>query len=157
MEEDEALSIWQAQGGLNFQLEKYLDREDWMDCCFILAEELAARGRHYEAFTLLVKIVQEERRLPYFRHFTEEVEKFLKELVRLELRPALDDEAYLKCLEKLIGLGFSPRYEAGILRSVAETLFRLGEFESAGKALAEALKRNPALPNTVRLKRKLHV
>jgi curved DNA-binding protein CbpA len=157
MEEDEALSIWQAQGGLDFPLEKYLDREDWMDCSFILAEELAARNRHYEAFMLLVRVVREERRLPYFRHFMEEVEKFLKELVRLQLRPALDDETYLECMEELISLGFSPRYEAGILRSIAETLFRMGEVDGAGKALKEALKRNPALPNTVKLKQKLHV
>jgi curved DNA-binding protein CbpA len=157
MEEDEALSIWQTQGGLDFQLENYLDREDWMDCGFILAEELAARGRHYEAFTLLVRVVREERRLPYFKHFMEEVEKFIKELVRLQLRPTVDDETYLKCMGELISLGFSPRYEAGILRSIAETLFRLGEIDSAGKALKEALKRNPGLPNTVKLKQKLHV
>jgi len=157
MEEDEAISIWQTRGGLDFPLDKYLDREDWMDCCFILAEELAARGHCYEAFMLLVKLIREERRLPYFRHFMEEVEKFLKELVRLELRPALDDESYLKCLEKLVSLGFSPRYEAGVFRSIAETLFRLGEFDGAGKALKEALKRNPALPNAVRLKQKLCV
>jgi len=157
MEEDEALSIWQSQGGLDFPLEKYLDREDWMDCSFILAEELAARGRYYEAFMLLVKLIREERRLPYFRHFMEEVEKFLKELVRLELRPELDDETYLKCLEELVSLGFSPRYEAGVFRSIAETLFRLGEFDSAGKALKEALKRNPGLPNTAKLKQKLCV
>jgi len=157
MEEDEALSIWQTQGGLDFPLEKYLDREDWMDCGFILAEELAGRGQYYESFTLLIKLIDEERRLPYFRHFAEEVEKFLKELVRLELRPALDDETYLKCLEKLVSLGFSPRYEAVVFRSIAETLFRLGEFDSAGKALKEALKRNPGLPNVIRLKQKLCV
>jgi curved DNA-binding protein CbpA len=157
MEEDEAISIWQAQGGLDFPLESYLDREDWMDCGFILAEELAARGRYYEAFMFLVKLIREERRLPYFKHFAEEVEKFLKELARLELKPALDDETYLKCLEALVSLGFPPRYEAGVLRSAAETLFRLGDLDSAGKALREALKRNPGLPNVERLKKKLCV
>jgi len=157
MEEDAALAIWEAQGGLDFPLEKYMDREDWMDCSFILAEELSARNRHYEAFMLLVRVIKEERRQPYFKHFMEEVEKFLKELVRLHLRPALDDETYLECMGELVNLGFSPRYEAGIFRSIAETLFRLGEYDSAGIALKEALKRNPALPNTVRLKQKLHV
>jgi curved DNA-binding protein CbpA len=157
MEEDEALSIWQAQGGLDFPMEKYMDREDWMDCSFILAEELAARIRNYEAFMLLVRVVREERRLPYFKHFMEEVEKFIKELVRLQLRPALDDETYLECMEALVNLGFSPRYEAGIFRSIAETLFRMGEFDGAGKALKEALKRNPGLPNTVKLKQRLQI
>jgi len=128
-----------------------------MDCSFILAEELASRNQYYESFALLVKLIEEERRLPYFRHFAEEVKKFLKELVRLELKPALDDETYLKCLEKLVSLGFSPRYEAVVFRSIAETLIRLGEFDSAGKALKEALKRNPGLPNSKRLKQRLQV
>ncbi|MDR0389580.1 MAG: DnaJ domain-containing protein, partial [Spirochaetaceae bacterium] len=32
LEEDEALAVWDAQGGLKFPLKDYLDREDWMDC-----------------------------------------------------------------------------------------------------------------------------
>ena len=47
LEEDEALSIWRGWGGLDFTLEKYLDREDWMDCLFILAEELEKRRCYY--------------------------------------------------------------------------------------------------------------
>ena len=155
--EDEAISVWQEQGGLDFPLEEHLDREDWMDCGFILAEELAHRDRCYEAFVLLVKLIREERRLPYFRHFAEEVEIFLKELVRLRLRPTVDELTYLECLEALLGLGFSSRYEASVLRSIAETLLLLGERDSAAKVLREALKMYPALPNTVQLKRKLKI
>ena len=32
LEEDSALAVWQEQGALRFPMEKYLDREDWMDC-----------------------------------------------------------------------------------------------------------------------------
>jgi curved DNA-binding protein CbpA len=118
LEEDEALSIWEEHGGLKFPLARYMDREDWMDCSYILAEELAKRGRIYESFVLLVKLVREERLKPYFRHFMEDVEKFLKELVRLRLRQAVDAETYVECLETLLGLGFPPQYEARILRSL---------------------------------------
>jgi len=119
LEEERALSIWQKQGGLQFPMEKHLDREDWMDCAYILAEELAKRRRFYEAFVLLVSLVREERRLPYFRHFAREVETLLKELVRLHLRPAVDAETYLECMEALLELGFPPQYEARVLRSIA--------------------------------------
>jgi len=119
LEEEEALSIWKDLGGLDFPLDKYLDREDWMDCTFILAEELDKRGFCYEAFVLLIGLVREERRRPYFRHFMEEVEKLLKELVRLRLRAAVDNEIYLECLEALLGLGFPSQYEARILRLIA--------------------------------------
>jgi len=155
--EEDALSVWREQGGLDFSMERFLDREDWMDCSFILAEELSKRGHHYEAFVLLVKIIREERRLPYFRHFMEEVETFLKELVRLHLRQAVDPETYVECLETLLDLGFSPRYEGRILRSIAETLIDLGEMDNAAKVFREALKKYPALPNTIQLRRKLHV
>ena len=38
LEEDTAIAIWDRQGGINFAMEKYLDREDWMDCVYMLAE-----------------------------------------------------------------------------------------------------------------------
>ena len=116
LEEDEAILVWKSQGGLDYSLKKYLDREDWMDCSFILAEELAKRGSYYEAFVLLVNIVREERRRPYFRHFMQEVEKFFKQIVRFRLpsvlgSPAVDAETFSECIEALLGLGFSQRDE----------------------------------------------
>ena len=157
LEEDAALDVWRKQGALNFSMEKYLEREDWMDCSFLLAEELAKRQCYYEAFVLLVKIVMDERRRPYFKHFMEDIEIFLKELVRLHLRQAVDGETYLDCMEALLSLGFSAKEEARWMRSMAETFVQLGDTEAAAGVLKEALKRDPALPNTVRLKRKLHV
>ena len=156
LEEEAAISVWQNQGGLKFPMEKYLDREDWMDCSFLLAEELAKRQRYHEAFVLLVNLVREERRRPYFKHFMEDLENFLKELTRIHLRSAVDSETYLECLEALLDLGFSPQYEARILRSIAETLINFGESAAAAKVFQEALKRDPGLPNTARLRRKLN-
>lgn len=157
LEEEAAVSIWQEQGGLGFRLENHLDREDWMDCAYILAEELAKRQRFHEAFVLLVKLVREERRRPYFRHFMGEVETFLKELVRRNLRPAVDEETYVECMETLLNLGFPSRDEARWMRSMAEVLLRLGETDDASRIFREALKKDPKLPNTVQLRRKLHV
>ena len=157
LEEETAIAIWQEQGGLEFALEKHLDREDWMDCAYILAEELAKRNRYYEAFILLIDLVREERRRPYFKHFMEEVEGFLKELVRLRLRQAVDPETYVGCMEALLDLGFSSRDEARWMRSIAETLIHLGDLGDAARVFREALKRDPKLPNTVLLRKKLNV
>ena len=99
LEEDAAISVWREQGGLDFRMEELLGREDWMDCSYLLAEELTKKNFCYEAFVLLVKIVREEKRQPYFKHFMQDVEMFLKELVRLRLRKAVDKETYLECLE----------------------------------------------------------
>ncbi|MDR2073316.1 MAG: J domain-containing protein [Spirochaetaceae bacterium] len=125
LEDEAALEVWNKNGGLDFSLEKYLDREDWMDCAFLLAEELDKRRRPYEAFMLLLGITREERRRPYFKHFMEDVEKLLKELVRLRLKSAVDGETYLGCLESLLGLGFSSKEERRWMDAMAETLHRL--------------------------------
>ncbi|MDR0377758.1 MAG: J domain-containing protein [Spirochaetaceae bacterium] len=157
LEEEEALAAWRNQGGLDFPMHEYLGREDWMDCTYILAEELEKRECYYEAFALFVALVREERRLPYFRHFNIELENSLKELVRLRLKAAVDGETYLECLETLLELGFPPRDEARWMRSMAETLMRLGRMNNAETVFREALKRDPALPGVTQLRRKLKV
>ncbi|MDR1410974.1 MAG: DnaJ domain-containing protein [Spirochaetaceae bacterium] len=157
LEEDSALSIWRRHGGLGFAMEKYLDREDWLDCSFILSEELSKRGDYYEAFILLTDIIREERRKPYFRHYTEEIENTLKELARLRLKAAVDSETFIDCMEILLELGFPPRDEARWMRSMSEALIRLGEIKDAEAVFREALRRDPALPNVTQLRRKLNV
>jgi hypothetical protein len=146
LEEDEAIRIWRENGGVNFPMEDHLDREDWMDCLFILAEELDRRGHCYEAFRLLAVLIREERRRPYFRHFTEEVEKYLREVVRLRLRPQVDDETWAACLETLLGLGFPARDEVRWMRSLAGVLLALGDKAGAEQLMREAAKRGTVTP-----------
>jgi curved DNA-binding protein CbpA len=140
LEEDEAIALWRKNGGINYQVDRYIDREDWMDCYFILAEELDRRQHSFEAFRLLVQILREERRKPYFRHFTPEVEKFIREIVRLRLRPQVDDETWIECLETLLGLGFPDRDNLYWLRSLAKTLTELGDHAGAEQVLRTANK-----------------
>ncbi|MDR2182433.1 MAG: DnaJ domain-containing protein [Treponema sp.] len=135
--DDEAVAIWDRQGRLNFRLEKYLEREDYMDCAFLLAEALEKRGRAYEAFMLLAAVVREERRRPYFKHFMAEIETLLKELVRLKLRAAAGAERYVECLELLLTLGFGKREENRWRRALAAALFDLGEKRNAEAVLRE--------------------
>ena len=140
LEEDEAIALWRKNGGINFPMEQYLGREDWMDCAFILAEELDRRGNQYEAFRLLVYVVREERRLPYFRHFTEEIEKQVREIVRLRLRSQVDDETWVECMEVLLTLGFPPGDEHYWMKSLAKTLLALGDHDGAEQINREAVR-----------------
>ena len=155
LNEESAVALWRKNGGVDFRLEKYFDREDWMDCTFILAEELQKRNYYYEAFVLLVSLVRSERQKPYFKHFMSDLEGTLKELVRVKLKAAVDNETYISCMKMLIGLGFSKRDEAKWMRSMAEALLQAGDKHKAQEILQEALTRDPRLSNTVTLKRKL--
>ena len=92
LEEERAIAIWRENGALDFQMEKYLDREDWMDCLFILAEELDKRNFTFESYKLVTRILAEEKRRPYFRLFTAEIEGYLKTLAKkLKLQEHTDD------------------------------------------------------------------
>jgi hypothetical protein len=154
-EEDAAVKMWLDLGGISFPLAKHLDREDWMDCSFILAEELEKRNFYYEAFSLLTALIREERRLPYFRHFAQDVEIFLKELVRLKLRPAVDDETWIECIQELLDMGFSAREESRWLKSQAEALVNIGDTAAAAAVFRAALKRDPSIKASLKLKKAL--
>jgi len=140
LEEDEAIAIWRKNGGINFRMEKYMNREDWMDCCFILAEELDRRMSCYEAFRLLENIIREERRKSYFGIFTPELEKYTREIVRRRLRPQVDDETWIECMETLLGLGFPARDTAFWMKSLAQALLKIGDRAGSMQVLREAKK-----------------
>jgi uncharacterized protein YqgQ len=156
-EAERALAVWRTQGGLGFEMEKYLDREDWMDCACILAEELEKRKYYYDAFMIMVELVRAERAHPYFKHFAADLEGMLKELVRLRLKPSVDKETYIACMETLLDLGFPPKDEARWMRSMAETLAQMGRISTAQRVFHEALKRDPCLSKSTRLRHKLNV
>ncbi len=155
LEEDEAISVWRRMGGLEFRMDVVLDREDWMDCAFILAEELDKRGFAYEAFRLLAELVPEERRRPYFKHFMPEVDSLIKEILRARLPAAVPDDVLVECLEEALDLGYARKDEARWLKTMAEALERLGDRRGAAEALRAALKRDSGLAGVVQLKRKL--
>jgi len=125
LEEDRAIEIWREKGGLEFSLCDNMEREDWMDCQYILAEELDKRGFSFEAFKLITALLVEERRRPYFNLFTPEIYSYLKIMVNKRLKPQVDEETWIDCMEALIGLGFSVHDEETFKKSIANTLKKL--------------------------------
>ncbi|MCL2765056.1 MAG: DnaJ domain-containing protein [Treponema sp.] len=122
LEEDRAIEIWRENGGLDFCMEKLLDREDWMDCQYILAEELEKRDFCFEAFKLLTALLAEEKRRCYFNLFTPEIKSYVKYIVKKRLRAQVDSETWLYCMESLIDIGFSEHDERIFKDSISQTL-----------------------------------
>ena len=146
--EDEAVSaylelIWGESG---FSLEKKLGREDFMDCGFILAEELEARGKLYEAFALIARIVECEYIRPYFRHFFPEAIELLLNVLRkigeAASAGAFSDALALKCLERALELQLGSAEDAILLLRMAECCERLGDTYAADICRKEAKKIN---------------
>jgi len=125
LEEEQAIAVWRKNGGLGFNMEKFMDREDWMDCQYILAEELDKKGFSFEAFKLMTAVLAEERRRPYFKLFTVEVENYLKTLIKFKLKPQVDEETWVDCLGTMINLGFPEKDEKHFIRSMTDTMKKL--------------------------------
>jgi len=122
LEEDRAIEVWRENGGLDFRMEKLLERGDWMDCYFILAEELDKREFSFEAFKLLVIILTEEKRAPYFNLFTPDIKIYVKDIIKKRLREQTDNETWIDCMEAIIGIGFTDHDEKIFKESISKTL-----------------------------------
>jgi len=122
LEEDRAIEIWRENGGLAFSLQNYMEKADWMDCQYILAEELDKRDFSFEAFKLIIALLIEERQKPYFNLFTPEIYRYLKTIVNKRLRSQVDSETWLDCMEALIGIGFPSSDEKAFRESIIKTL-----------------------------------
>lgn len=155
--EDEAVGEYRTRledvGG--FDLARYFDREDFMDCSFILAEELSFRGDWYGAFSLLIQVIELERARPYFRHFFPEVMAFARDIARNRIVGSVSDELALDALESALELKFGKKDDAFILKLMAGCYDRIGDDYTARACLAEALRLEPKMAGIRELKKKL--
>jgi curved DNA-binding protein CbpA len=135
--EEEALDLYenlllQNEFGLDF----FMDREDFMDCAFMLAEEYEKRRAYAKSFDLLVKIVQFERQKPYFRHFFEEVILRLRSLTASKLARDLSPRERLSRYFQLIEFNLSYKETAFYTKKIADVYLELGRTDLAGDYLA---------------------
>jgi curved DNA-binding protein CbpA len=151
--EDEAVELRDARGFPAEELARLLDREDAMDCAFLLAEEYERRGRYPEAFRDYRACLEMERERPYFRHFTPEIRMRIKELVRVRLPRAVGEEEFLAYLEIMASMDFPKKERARFLRHRAEVNLRLNRREDARADLLSALALDRKLPGTAHLRK----
>ena len=153
--EDEAVELYDSQ--LGFRLDEYLDREDYMDCIFLLAEEYERCARFEKAFGLYREIVRCEYELPYFRHFFREVVDRLRFLSCFEMPGNVENRRLVGYLHELVKLDFSPKDSAFFLKKIAEIYAEEDSLEEANFYLNEGLKRHSKLPGIKKLREKLAV
>ncbi len=154
--EQEALDLYEhLQKRGVFDLSDFLDREDYMDCAFLLAEEYEIRKEHKKAYSLLLSIVRLEFEKPYFRHFIEEVLERLKIIVCIKM---LDDEApdmIISYIQELISFNFSNKDNAFFFKKIAEIYSLLGQNEEAVLNLKRGLSLDGRLGGVKKLKEKI--
>jgi hypothetical protein len=73
----------------------------------------------------MAEVIAQERARPYFKLFTIEIENYLKTLVKFRLKPQVDEETWIDCMETMVNLGFPAKDEKRYKRSIADTLEKL--------------------------------
>jgi len=157
--EDQAVLEYRKQrdNAPSFMLSGFFSREDFMDCGFILAEELFFREEYYESFLLLAEVIQLERSKPYFRHFFPEVMLLTRTLLRTHVCGIISDELALDCLETALELGFGKKEDAVFLKLMSMCYDRLGDMSMARLCLEKALALDSSLTGIKELRRRLAV
>ena len=154
--EDEAVEEYLSQkGSAGFTLSAFFPRDDFMDCAFMLAEELCFREHYYEAFMLLADVIHLEYEKPYFKHFFPEVQLLAREVMRNKLIGFMNDELALDCLESALELGLGKKNDAAALKLMAGCYERIGDRDTARLCLKRALELDPALTGIRDLRKKL--
>jgi len=150
--QEEAVDLYErltsAQG---FELERYLSREDYMDCAFLLAEVLEARHRYPEAYDLYRKLYYYECDKPYFHHFIEEVVDRLRTLLCFKMLPGLAPVEAIDRLKEILDLGFSRKDNAFFCKKLAEVYAALGEHKTAMGYLQKGLQLDRKLSGVKKL------
>jgi curved DNA-binding protein CbpA len=153
---DEAMELYHRLTlGYGFQLERFLSREDYMDCAFLLAEIFENHELHHEAYALYRKIFFYEREKPYFRHFIEEVIDRLRTLLCTKMLPSLDPQEAISLLGELIQLDFSRKDNAYFCKKLAEVYAAQGDAEEALHYLRQGLQWNRKLAGVKKLMERL--
>jgi len=154
--EDDAVELFSRLNEYDdFDLCDHLDREDYMDCTFLLAEEYEERSDFLEAYRLLRRLVVCESERPYFRHFLEEVTEKLKTITCFKMIEQESPDTVLECLEELIAFDFSRKDTAFFLKKAAEIYSDRCEYERAISYLRRALQLDDKMTGIKKLKQKI--
>lgn len=143
----EALQLLEEaeQGGF-FSLRHYLDREDFMDYTFLLAEAYLEQGSVVKAYRLLRGIAELEEEDPYFKHFYVEVLDRMESIVKNPLPEDPGNNLRTVMISDLVNFSYPPKTEARLRKILSELLTAAGYHDAAAKEIFRAWKLSPKLP-----------
>ncbi|MBN1422064.1 MAG: J domain-containing protein [Planctomycetes bacterium] len=153
-EADAILAREESRLGPRF-LRDHLEREDLVDCLFLLAEVREGAGALEAAASLYEEVLGLETKVHRSRHFFPEVVARLKALYTSRIPRTVGPEEALRFYQRAEALG-AGRVERGELaKRRAVALFELGEIGRAAECLREAYRLNPRLKGAKKITEKI--
>ena len=129
-----------------FSLLQHLDREDFMDYAFLLAETYLEQNSFVKAYRLLREITRLEEERPYFRHFYVEVLERMSSIVKHQLPEDQDNRLRIIFLSDMIQLSYPSKEAARLRKLLSELLTSIGRYQEAAEKLLEAYELSPRMP-----------
>jgi len=140
----------------NFDLAPHLDIRDYLDCVFLLAEQLERVGRYREAAEFYEDLYAREKDPPRHRYFFEEVKARIKKLYSRKLpRDARTAEEEISYYERILEFDVDRSEKAFLLKKIAEVYCRIGNVGKARDIFRQALRLKPGLKGTATIREKL--
>lgn len=133
----EVLAEMESSVGTAF-LVSYLDRKDYLDCLFLLAEHHLGERQYREAAVRLREFYLHDRKARFRRHYFDEVVRRLKDLYLRKLPRHVKPSELIALLRGVDELELTPSEERLRFRVEAEALLKCGHEKSAREVLESA-------------------
>ncbi len=138
-----------------FDLSQHLDREDFMDCSFLLAEEYEQKQNFVEAFNLFKTLIEFELETPYFKHFFQELLDRMRRLLLQEMENNVTIDRHIDFVLQVAYLPLSEKERAPYMKKLAELYLLKSDTKRAQFFLREAKKMNPGIAGIKAFEKKL--
>jgi tetratricopeptide (TPR) repeat protein len=153
---DEAVEVFERardRAG-DFDLSKYLDSRDYLDCLFLLGEEYERAGDWKQALELYHKVYDLERDSPS-RFFLETLKERIRDIYCKKLARRSTPLDAVDVYERVLSLGIPKKTEAYIHKKIAEAFFRAALHKKAKLHLSRAFTLEPKLKGAQKICEKL--
>ena len=144
---NEGIRIYEELRSQNpdFSIDKFLEYADSRDCEFLLAEAYQAEGLHSHAIELYQKLIDDERKNPFFFHFIDEINERLSQIYYEALMNPQNLEDIPVYLEKIQTLKLSKRNLGWIYKKLAEYYLDCNLPQDARRMVETAININPKI------------
>ncbi|MBN2532573.1 MAG: J domain-containing protein [Spirochaetales bacterium] len=138
-----------------YNLKNYLEYGDYLECIFLLAEELEKKGNYRKAFEFLKKIYLYEQECAFFKHYIDEIIERLIGLVCLKIVKKEPPECSIMYIKELLAFNFSQKDNALLYKKLAEVYLNQGEKDRALFFLEKGLELYKKLGGIKKLREKI--
>jgi curved DNA-binding protein CbpA len=135
----------------DFDLAKYLSRNDYLDCKFLLGEEFEKQRKYQCSAECFVEVYEARKSVPHLKSFADELRERIRVLYCRHLAPDASASEALACYRKALRLKLPRVQRAFVLKKMAERFLEAGDVSHARSALSKALALKPNMKGAQRI------